>query len=89
MHDTGVLNDPLTLQFYYWELRRQFTNGYFIDINDDHLSSSDDLPNIFQLAILAFHAEGGELTELNYLYNNYIPEKYTTEVILFLVNSSP
>jgi hypothetical protein len=78
--DINSLHDPLTLQFYYWELRRQFTNGFFYDMNDDKISPSDELPVLFQLAVLAFHAEGGELNELNYLYDNYIPERYMTEV---------
>ncbi len=86
--DINSLHDPLTLQFYYWELRRQFTNDVFHDINEDKISPTDELPLLFQLAVLAFHAEGGELNEFNYLYDNYIPERYLTEVSNSLVRNS-
>ena len=80
LNDIQSLHDPLTLQFYYWELRRQFTSDFYNEMNEDKISPTNELPKIFQLAVLAFHAEGGELNELNYLYDNYIPERYLTEV---------
>lgn len=32
---------------------------------------------------MAFHAEGGDINEFNYLYDNYVPEKHLTEISLF------